>query len=355
MCGGIFGHEPNHTRMKSHIIRVSTVGMSRPDWLAYRQTGLGSTDTGRVLGLYDYPGASAMELYYQKIGMVPVRDHQNVPTFMGNQLEQLTSKLWNYWEGSQASVMQNCDSGRIVRRCQKVKAYLRNPRYPWLFTSLDRLILPHGGRPEGNLELKTISRDEANKWQGGVPLGQIAQVNHQMLVTELEFTELAQLQDGRWFDVVPLEPSTIIMEEIVERTKIFWDKVVAGRKLVNQLFEYERRYDQRGVDNCNAAIDALAPEADGTLATTDYLNERYKERTSAMLIGNAEDLETAELHLDAHKWVKSSEEALRTHENKLKARLGGAQILDFGERGRVTWTETVDGKRIFRNRIKPEA
>lgn len=341
--------------MKSHITRVSTVGMSRADWLAYRQTGLGSTDSGRVLGLYDYPGSSAMELYYQKIGLVPLRDRQNVPTFMGNQLEQLTSKLWNYWEGTQESVMDNHAAGRIVRRCQKVRAYLRNPRYPWLFTSLDRLILPQQGRPEGNLELKTISRDEANKWIGGVPRGQIAQVNHQMLVAELEFTELAQLQDGRWFDVMPIEPSQVIMEAIVERTKEFWDKVEAGRRLVNQLFEHERKYDQRGVDDCNAQIDALAPEPDGTLATTDYLNERYRERTDAMLIGTSEDLETAELHLDAQKWVKSSEEALRTHENKLKVRLGGAQVLDFGERGRITWIETVDGKRIFRNKLKPDA
>lgn len=340
--------------MKSHIIRVSTVGWSRPDWLAYRQTGLGSTDTGKVLGLYDYPGTSSLELYYQKIGLVPMRDRQNVPTFMGNQLEQLTSKLWNYWEGTQESVMVNEQAGRIVRRCQKVQAYLRNPKYPWLFTSLDRLILPHQGRPEGNLELKTISRDEANKWQGGVPRGQIAQVNHQMLVAELAFTELAQLQDGRWFDVMPIDPSPIIMEAIVERTKEFWDKVVAGRRLVNQLFECERGYDQRGVDDCNAQIDALAPEPDATLATEGYLNERYKEPTSAMLLGDGADLQLAREHLEAQAGRLAAEELQRFLENRLKNRLGDAQVLDFGQQGRISWTATVDGKRVFRNKVKTE-
>lgn len=339
--------------MKSHIIRVSTAGMSRAEWLSYRQTGIGSTESGIILGLSEY--TSSLELYYRKIGLVPLRDVQNVPMFMGHQLEALTAKLWTYWEGSQASVLANYDRQRPVRHCHAVRAYLRHPKYPWLFTSLDRVIPPQLGKPRGNLELKQISRNEAAKWQGGVPPSQVAQVNHQMLVAELAFTELAQLQDGRWFDVLPIEPSRVIMDAVVEQTHAFWLRVEAGRRLVNERYEHERRFDQRGVDDLNAQIDALAPEPDGTLAYTEYLSERYRQPTSAALQGTPEDLAQARLHLTAAANARTAQEAARQAENVLKLRMKTAQVLDFGAAGRVYWTETADGKRVFRNSVKVTA
>jgi len=337
--------------MKSHLELISTVGMSREDWLAYRQTGLGGSDVGAVLGLDDYK--SSLELYHQKIGLVPLRDLPNVPKFMGLQLEDLIFKLWGYWEGTQASVIENEARKRVVGRCRRVRAYVRNPRYPWLFISLDRLIQKRGGRGEGNLEGKTISRAEANKWEGGVPPAQIAQVNAQMLVPELEYTELAQLQDGRWFDVLPLEPSPDLQAAIADRTHDFWQKVLAGRKLVNRRYEYERRYDQRGVDGCQAEIDQLAPEPDGTLAYAAYLTERYKQgQERGALLGTPELLEDALRHLSLKRQVKTIEEEVRLCESRLKAYMGTVQCVDFGQNGKVYWNETSDGKRIFTNRVK---
>lgn len=340
--------------MKSHIQLVSTVGMSRAEWLAYRQTGIGASEVGTVLGLNDYK--SSLELYYQKIGLVPIRDMPNVPAFMGLQLEDLIARLWSYWDGTQASVIENGTNKRAVRKCRRVRAYVRNPKYPWLFVSLDRLIPKANQRGEGNLEMKSISRMEANKWQGGVPPGQIAQVNTQMMVPELEYTELAQLQDGRWFEVLPIEPSVILQQSIAERTYDFWERVLAGRKHVNKLYHCQSRYDQRGVDGCNQEIDALAPEPDGTIAYTEYLTEKFKKgQEDVIKFGTLEQLQDAQEHISLRGQLKEVEEEIRLRENRLKNYMGLAHILDFGQDGKIYWGDRSDGKRIFNNRVKISA
>lgn len=343
----------NHERniMKSKLLLIPTGGMSREEWLSYRHTGVGASEVGSILGLDQY--TSSLELFYYKIGDVPRFDTQNMAAFMGLQQEDLNANLWQYWEGDQDSMIRNFMAGKIVRRCQRVRAYVRNPDYPWLYVSLDRKINKTATRGEGALELKNIGGWEADKWEAGLPPKYVTQMATQIFVCEFEFGEMSLLEDARKMDVLPFEPMPTITEHIVTKTKTFWDSVQAGRKLVNEKYLAMTQFNQRRVDECNAEIDKLAPEPDGTLVYADYLKQKFDKPHTAERRGTPQEFEAAKSQRDAVDRIKEITEVKLLQENTLKKAMGDSvQCLDFGQDGKVLWSVSAGGSRIFRNKIK---
>lgn len=335
--------------MKKHLILTPTKGMSREAWLAYRQSGLGASEVSSVLGLDDY--TSSLELYYHKIGEAPKFDFTSMQAFMGKEEEPLLAKMWQHWDGSEQGMIENYMAGTMVRKCQRVNAFVRNPKYPWLYVSLDRKInrTPHA--PEGALELKTITGWEADKWISGIPPKWVPQIQTQLLVVEFEFGEMGVCQDRRHFNVLPFEPSQNIRSHIVEATKDFWDRVLAARKLVNEKYLAMSQFNQARVDELNHQIDALAPEPDGTLAYSQFLAERFNRPNLHERRGTATELAMARLQLMYAEDVKTALEKKVLQENRLKAAIGEHQVLDFGADGKVYWYKNDNGTRTFRNKV----
>jgi predicted phage-related endonuclease len=340
--------------MKAHLLFTPTIDMTREVWLSHRHAGIGASEVGAVLGLDDY--MSSLELYYYKIGDAPRFDIERMAAFMGRELEDMIAQLWQFWDphamNGEDSMIENFRAGRLVRKCRRVNAYVRNPAYPWLFVSLDRIINKHGSRGEGTLELKTISGFEADKWEAELPPKYVTQVNTQMAVCEFDYGEMAILRDGRRFNVLPFEISPSIVQHVITRTKAFWDRVTEARKLVNEKHLPAMRFNQRRLDELNAEIDKLAPEPDGTLAYANYLKERNQQATYAERRGNAIEHSDAIQHLDLTDRIKELGEKKQLYENRLKVALADHQVLDFGPEGKVYWTNTQAGGRIFRNRVK---
>lgn len=337
--------------MKSKLKLIPTFGMGRQEWLSFRTKGIGASEVGTVLGLDDYK--SSLELYYQKIGATPTFDTETMAKFMGLRHEDLIAELWQFWENDEETMIRNYQAGNIVRRCQRVNAYVSNPDYPWLFVSLDRKINKTAAREEGTLELKTISGYEADKWESNLPPKYITQVNCQMLVCEFEFGEMAILQDGRKLSVLPFEASRVIQEHIIKKTMDFWDRVIQGRKYVNEKYVCLQEFNQRRVDELDHEIDKLAPEPDGTLVYANYLKEKFGRPLEAERRGTASELLEAQNQRENAERMKEIQEKKLLAENRLKMAMGDKfQMLDFGAEGRVYWSKQSDGKRVFRNKIK---
>lgn len=115
--------------------------MSQDDWLSYRYSGIGASEVGTIMGLDDYK--SSIELYYEKIGQGSRYTLENLAMFLGKEQEDFIASIWQHWDGTVEGMIANYRAGKIVRRCQRVNAYVRNPKYPWLFVSLDRKINKH--------------------------------------------------------------------------------------------------------------------------------------------------------------------------------------------------------------------
>lgn len=345
--------------MKSHLKLVSTKDMSQQDWLAYRVRGVGASDVGTILGLNPYKCSA--QLFYEKIGEMPGNQLENIAMFLGKEQEPFIADLWQYWDPSdpgEGKMIANYREGRKVRRCQRVKAYVNNPAYPWLFVSLDRKINIQSAntvevfRHEGALELKTIAGYEADKWEGGIPPAYVVQVQTQLLVCEFNFGELAVLKDGRDFQVYPFEKNEGIQETIVQRTREFWERVQKGRELLTRRFEAERNFNYQAANDIAEELQTIEPPPDGSEAFAKYLKERYKIAEPGEMRGTDELLAVAANHRRIKAQMKELEEQARECENVLKNSLrDGATKIDFLNSGYVSWKADSRGIRKFINNV----
>lgn len=337
--------------MKSTIKLVPTQGMDKDEWLRYRTQGLGASETGVIMGLSPY--TSSIELFYRKIGEDLGYNVENLAMFLGTEQENFIATLWSHWDGSVEGMIRNYREGRKVRRCKRINAYAHNDKYPWLFASLDREINQYEGRGNGCLELKTIGGYELDKWTDGLPPVYVIQVQTQMLVTEMEYGEIAILKDNRDFMVLPFERHENIIETIIERTKIFWDKVTEARKICTKRFEAERNFNMRDVEELTGELQSLEPEPDGSDAFNDFLKKKYKIAIPGERSGNLEELEDAQKHREFAGRIKELQESKQLHENRLKiAMRDGIDKITFGESGYVSWKVDTNGTRRFSNKIK---
>jgi putative phage-type endonuclease len=336
--------------MNSNLEFISTTKMTPDQWLKYRKSGIGASEVGAILGLSPYK--SSIELFYEKIGDDIGFKVENIFMFMGKEQEAFIANLWQYWDGSEESMIYNYRNGNIVRRCQRVRAYVRNPKYPWLFVSLDRKINRYADRGEGALEIKTIGGYEADKWEGGIPPSHVVQVQTQCKVCEFVYGELATLKDGRRFDVIPFDISQDLTETIIEQTHDFWKRIVRGREIINQRFNARRNYNQIAIEELTSELATLEPEPDGSDTYSQFLSARAEKTTAGEKAGTITQLQDAIKHQDTGIEIATLTETRRLFENKLKKSLGDFTKLDFGKRGFVTWKPDVNGNRRFVNKVK---
>ena len=123
----------------SNLIYTSTAEMTPEQWLGFRKCGLGASEVGAVMGLSQYK--SNVELFYDKIGQGLGFSVENIAMFMGTELEQFIANIWQFWDGTEAGMIENFRTQNKVRKMQRVNAYIQNPKFPWLFVSLDRKML----------------------------------------------------------------------------------------------------------------------------------------------------------------------------------------------------------------------
>lgn len=337
--------------MKQHLKLVSTANMSNEDWLRYRKRGIGASEVGTIMGLNPYK--ASIQLFYEKLGEELDYNLENMAMFMGKEMEPMLAKLWQHWDGTVEGMIKNYRAGIIVRKCQRVNAYVHNPAYPWLFVSLDRKANRTSDSDEGAVELKTVEAWEAEKWENEIPPSHVVQVQTQLLVCEFTWGELATMKNGRHFDVLPFEAHQGIQESIVQVTGAFWQKVEEGRKIMTQMFEAQRNFNQSEVDNLNAELVKLEPEPDGSVAYNAYLKEKYKIALPGERIGTAEQLQLAIRQRNIKQEIKEKEEEARLYSQQLQNIFrDDFDVLDFGPNGYVSWKANKNGVRSLLNKTK---
>jgi predicted phage-related endonuclease len=338
--------------MKSHLILTPTANMSEAEWHSFRfMNGLGASDIGCVLGL-TASWKSPIELWYQKLDPALCRQEENIFMFFGTEQEEWICDKYQYWEGTTKSMMDNFRAGKIIRKVQRVNAYVQNPQFPWLFVSLDRKINKDANGEEGLLEAKWISGWVANKFVGGIPPSHMAQVQTQLLVTEITHGDLATVVDGHSYDVYGFKPDNEIADIIVDRTKDFWDRVLAGRIIVTQIHEATINYNGKLKQKLEADLAALEPALIGGEAEETFLKDKYKkslDKSIGVVKGTDEDLKVARGLKDIKEQIKELTEQASLKENILKRKIGEGVALDFGKQGKVSWQ---GNPRRFSNQIK---
>jgi predicted phage-related endonuclease len=335
--------------MNSNLIRSSTLNMTDDQWYDFRTNGIGASEVAVVMGLSQYK--SSIELFYEKIGQRPINKEETAPQFWGTELESCVAEKWQYWDPEspdQDTMIKNYRAENIIRKCERVNAYISNPAIPHLFVSLDRRIHKKGDRGEGALEVKTISGFAANQWESGIPPMYVVQLQTQLMVCDFNYGELAILKDGRWMEVLPFEKNENIQESINEMTKRFWDLVTEAKPYV----ELKRQEEEAGnldmAEFYQSKIDELAPAPDNSLAYENYLKEKYKSGGGGLIKGEMVHYDIAKQYQSTQEHISKLEEVKTECGNKLKAVMGDFDILDFAVLGKVTWKKNAKDIRVFK-------
>lgn len=156
-------------------VLVSTERLPEKDWLEYRRRGIGGSDAAAILGIS--PFATARDLYYDKLKIVPFDDSESnwVAKKMGHLLEDLVAEIFHVKTGY---------------RIYQIKKMFYHPVHTFMLADIDYFVELPGGRT-AILEIKTTNYNAKDHWwsedgQEIVPLNYEAQGRHYMSVMNID-------------------------------------------------------------------------------------------------------------------------------------------------------------------------
>ena len=282
---------------------VSTVGMSREDWLAYRKLGIGGSDSGAICGVNPY--SSAISVYMDKTSD-EVEEPDSESMRQGRDLEEYVARRF-------------CEAtGKKVRRSNYI---YQHDEYPWMLANIDRMVVGE----DAGLECKTASAFNADKFADGrIPEHYAVQMAHYMAVTGAKAWYLAVAILGRDFKWFRVERDDELIESLIQIEEQFWNGNVIPR---------------------------ILPDPDGSKVYDDVL-ERYfgpSKKISIPLVGFDEKLKRRDEITELQEKLKKEQAEI---DQELKLYMEGNEQAE-SDRYRVTWS-TFESSRFDTARLKEE-
>ena len=180
---------------------ISTLNLSKEDWLRYRKCGITGTDAGAILGVNPY--RSAFQVYCDK-NSETIENIDNEAMRQGRDLEDYVAQRFTE------------ATGLKVRRAN---AIYQSEEHPLLLADFDRLIV---GQKAG-LECKTVSPFSADKWADGkIPAHYMAQVNHYLAVSGFDCWYIAALIFGKELVIHKITTDKEVLNNLIAKEEHFW-------------------------------------------------------------------------------------------------------------------------------------
>lgn len=287
-------------------VLVNTKNLERSEWLRWRTKGIGGSDVSIIAGINPYK--SIYQLWQEKRGNLKLEEDISEFAYFGTVLEPVVKKEF------------------MKRTGLKVKAknmILQSSEYPFMLADLDGVIYENGEMYI--FEAKTASEYKKELWEDGIPAEYMLQIQHYMAVTGAKKTYIAALVGGNDFFYKEIARDEEMIEKIISMEYLFWHENVLGGK---------------------------EPAADGSKATTLYLNEKYSVSNG----GSVELPDETLLLLQRYDEISNSMNDLKaekdTISNQLKTYLGENESGYIGNR-HVSWKQ-IHRSDIDKKRLKKE-
>lgn len=282
---------------------VGTKDMSREQWLAVRNRGIGSSDAAAAIGLSPYK--SPLELWHEKTGRIQVPD--------------LSEKEAVFWGSTLEPVIANVYQERTGQKVRRVNAVLQHPEVPFMLANLDRSV---GG--DGILEIKTAGYHSVSSWEETVPEAYQCQVLHQLAVSGKAWADVAVLIAGQDFRIYRIERDDAKIADLIEQESRFWEFV------------------QRDTP----------PPPDGSESSARALSWMYP-RDAGETVDFSEHSELNQMFhtlLDLKQKRRQLEFMEETHRQTLQSAMGNASSAVFLG-GKVSWKTTKDSTSVDTKRL----
>lgn len=295
-------HLPKFLEVIQDCVLCDTKDMERDAWLAVRLNGIGGSEASAVMNRNPYD--SPLAVYLQKLQLVPPKELSDAMHF-GNVLEPIVAAEFSRRSGFEVF---------------EIHKMMRHPVYDFLLANVDRVIYDEV-MGFGILECKTASAYKQSEWENGkTPDHYYIQIQHYLAVTGLKFAYAACLIGGQVFRYNYVERDEALIEKILEELTNFW-------------FEH--------------IIPKVAPDV--SHLDTDAPGKLYPQHEEMVgkNLGDEEDWMWDAL-VDAKKATLQAEQNEELAINRLKSKMGNAELLYlFGEKI-ATWKTNVKGVRTFK-------
>ena len=284
-------------------VLVKTTDLTREEWLKWRTMGIGGSDASIIAGINKFK--SVFQLWLEKTRQVVPQETDSEYTHFGNVLEPVVKREF---------------TRRTGIKIRSKKAILQSVQYPFMLADLDGVIYENGEMVI--FEAKTASAYKQKIWEEGVPPEYILQVQHYMAVTGARKAYIAALVGGNHFYYHEVFRDDDLIKQIICMEREFWEDSVLLRQ---------------------------EPSADGSEATTQFLNEKYRCSNGAEIELPEEVLTSCDCYEELSSQIKMLEEKKGAVSNQLKLHMKEYEVGKVGNRT-VTWksvtTTTFDKSRL---------
>lgn len=285
---------------------IPTKGLSRIEWLQLRQDGIGGSDASVIMG--KNPWRSVLQLWEEKTGQIDVVDEGNEYTYWGNVMEPIIRKEF---------------MNRTGLKVRQKHFMIFHPKFPFMFADVDGIVTDEDGE-KCIFEAKTVSQYRENEWKdGNIPEEYMLQVQHYLEVCGMQKAYIAALIGGNHFVYHVIERDEMMIKELLEAEKKFWEYHVQKN---------------------------ICPNVDASDATKHYLEQKYASTVKGCveLDGALENVLQEYQVLDSK--IKKMEKKKTNLSNQLKAALGEYEEGQIGKGNIIRWKRvekvTLDTRRL---------
>lgn len=262
-------------------------GADRPEWLAARNTGIGSSDSSAVLGVSPY--RDARDVWLDKTGR-------------GSDLAESEPMRWG-------NLLEPVVMAEFSQRAQvgtELTGTWRSRKWPWLVANPDGLTDDGGG-----IEIKTAGARQADDWDGQIPDHAEVQAQHCMAVLGLPHWWVAGLVGGQRLVWQRITRDDTLVDLIVDRTQDLWSCV---------------------------ELDVPPPGAN----TGEWAAARYRiaEAGKAVALDAAQALQLRAAYQEAAANQSADKAAFVAAQNAVREAMGDAESAVCGEDVIATWDHT---------------
>lgn len=283
-------------------ILVSTEGLSREEWLRWRNNGIGGSDASIICGINKYK--SPMQLWMEKTNRL-VPEESGESAYWGTILEPIIRDEFIKRSGFQVL---------------KEPHILQHENYPFMLANLDGIVSdPTNGKCI--FEAKTASQYKQDQWNNGIPDEYMLQVQHYFAVTGYSLAYVSVLIGGNQFKYTTIRRDDELIDMLIKLESDFWQRVEKD----------------------------IPPPIDGSEASTELLNRLYSSSISDSITLPSEASELIkkyEEYASEEKEIKLKKDDVS---NKLKDMLREHEVGNINNRI-ISWksitSEKFDSKKF---------
>lgn len=281
----------------------------RKQWLKERQSYIGGSDIGCILGVNKYK--SALDIFLDKTKEV-VSESISQPAYWGNVLEDPVAKKYAEETGY---------------KVYGAPGLILHPLHKFVGANIDRWVVDDKGEKR-ILECKTAHFLKAKEWgeQGTdqIPVTYLYQVAYYAAVCNVEKVDIAVLIGGQDFRIYQYRKNSDFEHKLMEAACAFWNN-----------------YVRKGI----------VPEA----TTEEYVSTLYPESNGLSIKAGKELLQSIE-ELKSIKLQEKKIAKLRLEtENKIKAGMGrNESIIDQEGNLLATWKNSKSRQILDTKKLKEE-